>query len=100
MRLDTFTIKSQELIQNAQSLAPKLNHQQIEPEHLLLAMLEDRESVAVSMIRKLGAGFASRSLAICLDRSGLGCPLSNRDLSAFADGAFPRRLEALPPTVE
>jgi len=55
MRLDKFTIKSQELIQNAQSLATQGNHQQIEPEHLLRAMLEDKESVAVSMIRKLGA---------------------------------------------
>jgi len=55
MRLDKFTIKSQELIQNAQSLATQSGHQQIEPEHLLRAMLEDKESVAVSMIRKLGA---------------------------------------------
>lgn len=55
MRLDKFTIKSQELIQNAQSLASRRNHQQIEPEHLLLAMLEDKESLAVSMIMKLGA---------------------------------------------
>jgi ATP-dependent Clp protease ATP-binding subunit ClpB len=55
MRLDKFTLKSQELVQNAQSLASRSNHQQIEPEHLLLAMLEDRDSVAVSIIRKLGA---------------------------------------------
>ena len=55
MRLDRFTIKSQALIQSAQSLASQSNHQQIEPEHLLRAMLEDKESVAVSIIRKLGA---------------------------------------------
>ena len=54
MRLDRFTIKSQELIGNAQSLASQRNHQQIEPEHLLLAMLAEKESVAASMIRKLG----------------------------------------------
>ncbi len=54
MRLDKFTIKSQEVIQNAQSLAGKHNNQQIEPEHLLFVMLEDKESVVVSMLDKMG----------------------------------------------
>ena len=39
MRFDKFTIKSQELIQNAQALASQNHNQQIEPEHLLAAML-------------------------------------------------------------
>jgi ATP-dependent Clp protease ATP-binding subunit ClpB len=55
MRLDRFTIKSQELIQAAQSLASKHGNQQIEPEHLSAAMLTDREGVAAVMLRKLGA---------------------------------------------
>ena len=55
MRFDKFTIKSQELIQNAQSLASQHNHQQIEPEHLLAAMLSEPEGVAGGMLRKLGA---------------------------------------------
>jgi ATP-dependent Clp protease ATP-binding subunit ClpB len=54
MRFDKFTLKSQELIKNAQSLANQYNNQQIEPEHLLCAMLTEKESVAVSIIRKLG----------------------------------------------
>ncbi len=54
MRFDKFTIKSQELIQNAQSLASQYNNQQIEPEHLLGAMFAEKESVAVSIMRKLG----------------------------------------------
>ena len=43
MRFDRFTIKSQELIQNAQALASGKNNQQIETEHLLAAMLEEKE---------------------------------------------------------
>ncbi|MBS3809709.1 MAG: hypothetical protein KGY38_06110, partial [Desulfobacterales bacterium] len=39
MRFDKFTIKSQELIQDAQSRASRQNHQQIEPVHLLAGML-------------------------------------------------------------
>ena len=53
MRFDKMTIKSQELIQNAQSLASQYNNQQIEPEHLLAAMLGEPEGVAVAMLRKL-----------------------------------------------
>ena len=34
MRFDKFTIKSQELIQEAQNLASRYGNQQIEPEHL------------------------------------------------------------------
>ena len=55
MRFDKFTIKSQELIQNAQSLASQLNNQQIESEHLLAAMLDENDGIAVAMLRKLGA---------------------------------------------
>ncbi|MDY6903557.1 MAG: ATP-dependent chaperone ClpB [Thermodesulfobacteriota bacterium] len=55
MRLDKFTIKSQELLQAAQGLAGEHGHQQIEPEHLLFAMLEDNEGMINAMIGKLGA---------------------------------------------
>ena len=55
MRFDRFTIKSQELIQKAKSLAEQYGNQQIEPEHLLYAMLSEREGTAVGMLRKLGA---------------------------------------------
>ena len=54
MRFDKFTVKSQELIQKAQSLASNNNNQQIEPEHLLSAMLNEQEGIARSMLRKLG----------------------------------------------
>jgi len=54
MRFDKLTIKSQELIQNAQSLASRFGNQQIVNEHLLLAMLEEKEGIAPAVLRKLG----------------------------------------------
>ncbi len=54
MRFDKFTLKSQELIQEAQAIASKNNHQQIEPEHLLYVMLLDADSIAASILRKIG----------------------------------------------
>ncbi|MFP4668207.1 MAG: ATP-dependent chaperone ClpB [Desulfosalsimonas sp.] len=55
MRFDKFTIKSQELIQGAQSRASQHSNQQIEPVHLLAEMLEDPQGVAVAIVRKIGA---------------------------------------------
>ncbi len=54
MRFDKFTIKSQELIGNAQSLASRYGNQQIEPEHFLAAALDEGEGVSTSVLRKLG----------------------------------------------
>jgi ATP-dependent Clp protease ATP-binding subunit ClpB len=55
MRFDKFTIKSQELIREAQSMASEKNNQQIEPEHLMLSMLIEPEGIARSILNKLGA---------------------------------------------
>ncbi|MDO8446021.1 MAG: ATP-dependent chaperone ClpB [Deltaproteobacteria bacterium] len=55
MRLDKLTIKSQEALQEAQSLAEKREHQQIEPEHLLLCMLEQAGGIVSPILKKLGA---------------------------------------------
>ena len=54
MRFDKFTINSQELIQNAQTLASQQHNQQIEPEHLLFVMLNEQESLARTLLQKLG----------------------------------------------
>src|SRR5712664_3647357 len=55
MRLDKLTVKAQEAIQAAQSLADQGNHQAIEPEHLLLALLQQQEGVVGPLLGKLGA---------------------------------------------
>jgi len=41
-------------MKNSQTLAAQYNNQQIEPEHLLAAMLSEKEGIAGSMLRKLG----------------------------------------------
>jgi ATP-dependent Clp protease ATP-binding subunit ClpB len=54
MRFDKFTIKSQELLGNAQSLASRRHHQQIEPEHFLSEMMTEKDGVAIAIFQKLG----------------------------------------------
>ncbi|MGD2126476.1 MAG: ATP-dependent chaperone ClpB [Desulfobacteraceae bacterium] len=54
MRFDKFTLKAQESVQSAQQLAERFGHQQIEPEHLLRAILEQKEGVVPPIFGKIG----------------------------------------------
>jgi ATP-dependent Clp protease ATP-binding subunit ClpB len=58
MRLDKFTLRGQEAIQSAIELAERNTHQQVEPEHLLVAMLEQPEGIVRPVLGKLGANVA------------------------------------------
>ncbi|HEY2704951.1 MAG TPA: ATP-dependent chaperone ClpB [Candidatus Dormibacteraeota bacterium] len=53
MRLDRFTERSQEALQAAQQLAQSLQHPTVEPEHLLLALLEQPEGLVPNLLRRL-----------------------------------------------
>ncbi|MDQ1277135.1 MAG: ATP-dependent Clp protease ATP-binding subunit ClpB [Thermodesulfobacteriota bacterium] len=55
MRFDKMTIKVQEAIQEAQTLAGKYGHQVIEVEHLFLALVHQPEGIAGAILKKLGA---------------------------------------------
>jgi len=54
MRLDKLTVKSAEALQNAQGLAERRNHQAVDVEHLLMALLGQKEGVALSLLQKVG----------------------------------------------
>src|SRR5713226_2200765 len=55
MRLDKFTLRGQEAIQAAIELAERNQNQQVEPEHVLCAMLEQPEGIVRPLLGKLGA---------------------------------------------
>ncbi|MEB3329811.1 MAG: AAA family ATPase, partial [Candidatus Sericytochromatia bacterium] len=52
MRLDKYTLKAQEALQAAQELAEGHGHQALEPEHLLVALLEQPEGVVRALFQK------------------------------------------------
>lgn len=54
MNLNNFTIKSQEVLQQAQVLVQTFGQQQIENEHLLKAILEVDENVTPFILKKVG----------------------------------------------
>ncbi len=54
MNVQKFTQKSLEAIQNAQSIALENQNAQIEQEHLMLALLEQEESLIKELLKKMG----------------------------------------------
>ena len=53
MRLDRFTERSQEALQAAQQAAQSLQHPGIDPEHLLLALLEQPDGLVPGLLRRI-----------------------------------------------
>ena len=58
MQLDKLTIKSQEALTESQRLAHALSHQQVDCEHLLLALLGQSESLVPELLEKIGVAVA------------------------------------------
>ncbi len=93
MNINKFTEKAQEALVAAQSLAEQMNHSQVEPEHLLLALVEQQEGIVPELLRKMNVDPRAFSSAL---REELGRlpqayggsqpPLSPR-LRAVADAA-------------
>ena len=55
MQLDKLTVKSQEALAQAQTIARQLGHGVIEPVHVLRALLEQAEGTTGPILQKLGA---------------------------------------------
>ncbi|HXH50470.1 MAG TPA: ATP-dependent chaperone ClpB [Terriglobia bacterium] len=53
-RFDKFTIKAQEALQATQEVAGRSGNQQLEPVHLLLALLEQSDGIVPAILERLG----------------------------------------------
>lgn len=62
MDLEKFTDRAKGFLQAAQTIALRENHQQITPEHLLKALLDDKEGLAAQLIMA-GGGDSARALS-------------------------------------
>ena len=59
LRFDKFTVKAQEALQAAQEMAARSGQQQIEPLHLLWALLAQGDGVVPPLLEKLGVSPAA-----------------------------------------
>ena len=64
MNLNKFTEKAQEAIVAAPQLANELNHAQVEPEHLLVTLIEQAEGVVPTVLHKLNVEPAATAKAL------------------------------------
>src|SRR3989338_7093734 len=55
MRLDKFTIKSQEALNAAQQTAAERQQQEITPEHLLIALMAQEGGVVAPVMQRIGS---------------------------------------------
>jgi ATP-dependent Clp protease ATP-binding subunit ClpB len=59
MNLEKFTDRAKGFLQSAQTVAIRMSHQRISPEHLLKALLEDEQGMASGLIAKAGGDAAA-----------------------------------------
>jgi len=85
MRLDQLTIKAQEAVLEAQRVAETRGNQQVEPEHLLTALLEQKEGLIRPLLQKLEAdvGLLSQRLEAELNKIPKVTPLQGSVYVSF-----------------
>ncbi len=54
-RFERLTVKAQEAVQHAQEIAEKYGHQQLQPLHLLEALLHEDQGIVRPLLQKIGA---------------------------------------------
>src|SRR3954453_6207619 len=90
-RLDKLTVKSQEAVQRAQTLAADKGHPELDPLHLLAALLDEQEGVARPVLEKIGVnvGQLRKQIGAELDRrpqvSGGSQPNPNRQFMSVLE---------------
>src|SRR5712671_6384679 len=86
MQLDKLTLKSQEALQEAQRLAREHSHQEMDGEHLLLALINQDESLVPELLARIGVSPAKlqpdleKELARRHKIQGGNDPYAGRDL--------------------
>src|SRR5690606_9456359 len=94
IRFDKLTIKSQEALQAAQQHAQERQNPQVMPEHLLWALIQQKEGVVLPVLQKLGVNLhtLASELAKAVDRlpraQGQGEIYLSSNLARVIEDAF------------
>ena len=95
MNFEIYTDRARGFVQAAQTIALREGHQQLTPEHLLKALLDDSEGMAAGLIRKAGGDPRAALLAVDaalakrpkVSGGGAGQPAATRELARVFDQA-------------
>src|SRR5215467_7861729 len=94
IRYDKLTLKSQEALQSAQGHAREKNNPQVMPEHLLWALVQQKDGVVLPILQKLGVNLQTlaRDLASAVGRlpvvQGDAELYVSANLTKIVEGAF------------
>src|SRR5262245_19840036 len=86
MDVNRMTTKVQEALQQAGALATRRNHQGIDVEHVLLALLEQGDGLAARILE--GAGIAPRAVAEAAERELTRRPQVKGPAAGPSQGAY------------
>lgn len=92
-RLDKLTLKAQEALQNAQSLGSERGNPEMDPLHLLAAVLQDGDGIAKPVLEKIGASpqqlarLAEAEISRLVKSSGGNVPQPNKTLMQVLEAA-------------
>jgi ATP-dependent Clp protease ATP-binding subunit ClpB len=93
-RFDKLTIRAQEAVARAQSMAADRGHPEFDPLHLLAALLGERDGIVESILERIGANRPQLERIVESELghfpkvlSGGGSPNVNRDLQKVFDAA-------------
>ena len=101
MRFEKFTIKSREALADASKEAAEQSHQQIEPTHVMLALLRQDEGIVKPIVEKIGADPTQLRADISanlqafprVSGSNLGDPFLSKALKAVLERAMQHATE-------
>src|ERR1700681_786387 len=94
VRFDKFTLKAQEAVQSAQDIAARHDHQQIEPLHLLGALVAQHDGIVPPLLARLGvrpetlAGEIEARLGRIPKVTGAGQQQKSAGANKVLEGAF------------
>ena len=94
MQMDRLTIKSQEALQEAQRVAQGYSHQEIDGEHLLLALLGQPDSLIPELLEKLGVPTAKLKPDVEAELARRHKVQGSTSSDAFLSSSLTKSLEA------
>jgi ATP-dependent Clp protease ATP-binding subunit ClpB len=92
MDINQFTLNAQNALQAAQTLAGEQSHQQVDNEHLFLALLRQEEGVVSPLLKKIGLD--PSALEISLEKDIAGLPKVSGDTQIYVTPRLSKTLDA------
>ena len=89
IRWDKFTVKSQEAMQAATNLALEHGNAELQPLHMLAALLEDRDGIIVPLLQKVGVPTEQ----LLAKTNEAVAPAAQGERRQFTAGAFKQHAE-------